>query len=219
MCDSAQNRDSSPADSGPGPAPRAAAGRCDDRARRLPVARAEHGGGGRGGRRRKARAVHGVFHPHRTGVGVVAARTSAWAGADPRRHARRPDRAGPTRAYAATVSAFLRVVLENPARWRLILTVPESAPREYRDDLRRARSAILAQTEQLAKAGIALDPRLADLDPCCSATPCCPSPKCSAGWRLTTRKPARVSGWRRTRLVRWSWCAASCRRPDRARCF
>ncbi len=57
------------------------------------------------------------------------------------------------------------MVLENPARWRLILTVPESAPREYRDDLRRARSAILAQTEQLAKAGIALDPRLADLDP------------------------------------------------------
>jgi AcrR family transcriptional regulator len=76
-----------------------------------------------------------------------------------------PTEPGPTGAYAATVSAFLRVVLENPARWRLILTVPESAPREYRDDLRRARSAILAQTEQLAKAGIALDPRLADLDP------------------------------------------------------
>lgn len=72
---------------------------------------------------------------------------------------------GPTGAYAATVSAFLRVVLENPARWRLILTVPDSAPREYRDDLRRARSSILAQAEQLAKAGIALDPRLADLDP------------------------------------------------------
>jgi len=72
---------------------------------------------------------------------------------------------GPTGAYAATVSAFLRVVLENPARWRLILTVPESAPREYRDDLRRARSAILAQAEQFAKAGIALEPQLADLDP------------------------------------------------------
>jgi AcrR family transcriptional regulator len=72
---------------------------------------------------------------------------------------------GPTGAYAATVSAFLRVVLENPARWRLILTMPDSAPREYRDDLRRARSAILAQAEQLAKAGIALDQRLAPLDP------------------------------------------------------
>jgi AcrR family transcriptional regulator len=72
---------------------------------------------------------------------------------------------GPTGAYAATISAFLRVVLENPARWRLILTVPDSAPREYRDDLRRARSSILAQAEELAKAGIALDPRLTDLDP------------------------------------------------------
>jgi AcrR family transcriptional regulator len=72
---------------------------------------------------------------------------------------------GPTSAYAATVSAFLGVVLENPTRWRLILTVPDSAPREYRDALRRARSSILAQAEQLAKAGIALEPRLGGLDP------------------------------------------------------
>jgi AcrR family transcriptional regulator len=72
---------------------------------------------------------------------------------------------GPTGAYAATVSAFLAVVLDNPARWRLILTVPDSAPREYRDDLRRARSSILAQAEQFAKAGIALEPRLEGLDP------------------------------------------------------
>jgi AcrR family transcriptional regulator len=72
---------------------------------------------------------------------------------------------GPTSAYAATVSAFLGVVLDNPARWRLILTVPDSAPREYRDDLRRARSSILAQAEQFAKAGIALEPRLEGLDP------------------------------------------------------
>ena len=72
---------------------------------------------------------------------------------------------GPTGTYAATVSAFLRVVVENPARWRLILTMPDSAPREYRGDLRRARSSILTQAEQLAKAGIALDPRLARLDP------------------------------------------------------
>jgi AcrR family transcriptional regulator len=72
---------------------------------------------------------------------------------------------GPTGAYAATVSAFLRVVLANPARWRLILTVPDSAPREYRDELRRARSSILAKAEQLAKAGMAVDPQLADLDP------------------------------------------------------
>src|ERR1700709_1121893 len=31
---------------------------------------------------------------------------------------------GPTDAYASTVSAFLQVVLDNPARWRLILTMP-----------------------------------------------------------------------------------------------
>jgi hypothetical protein len=42
--------------------------------------------------------------------------------------------------------------------------VPESAPREYRDDLRHARSSILAQAEQFAKAGIAMEPQLAKLD-------------------------------------------------------
>jgi AcrR family transcriptional regulator len=72
---------------------------------------------------------------------------------------------GPTGAYAATVSAFLGAVLANPTRWRLILTVPDTAPREYRDGLRTARSAILSQAEQLAKAGIALQPRLEGLDP------------------------------------------------------
>jgi AcrR family transcriptional regulator len=72
---------------------------------------------------------------------------------------------GPTGAYAATVSAFLHVVLENPIRWRLILTMPDSAPREYRDALRQARSSILAQAEELAKAGIALTPALTGLDP------------------------------------------------------
>ena len=72
---------------------------------------------------------------------------------------------GPTAAYAATVSAFLRVVLENPTRWRLILTMPDTAPREYRESLRQARSSIAAQAVGLAKAGIALQPRLAGLDP------------------------------------------------------
>lgn len=72
---------------------------------------------------------------------------------------------GPTGAYAATVSAFLQVVLENPTRWRLILTMPDSAPREYRGALRTARSSILAQAEELAKGGIALTPALAALDP------------------------------------------------------
>lgn len=72
---------------------------------------------------------------------------------------------GPPGAYAATVSAFLRAVLHNPTRWRLILTVPDSAPREYRELLRTARTAILSQAEELAKAGIALQPQLAALDP------------------------------------------------------
>ena len=71
---------------------------------------------------------------------------------------------GPTGAYAATVSAFLGAVLDDPTRWRLILTVPDSAPREYRDTLRTARSSIVAHAEELAKAGIALDPRLEGLD-------------------------------------------------------
>jgi AcrR family transcriptional regulator len=72
---------------------------------------------------------------------------------------------GATNAYAATVKAFLAAALDNPARWRLILTVPDSAPREYRDALRRGRSAIVLQAELLAKAGIALEPHLEGLDP------------------------------------------------------
>jgi AcrR family transcriptional regulator len=72
---------------------------------------------------------------------------------------------GATNAYAATVKAFLAAALDNPARWRLILTVPDSAPREYRHALRRARSSILLQAELLAKAGIALESHLEGLDP------------------------------------------------------
>jgi AcrR family transcriptional regulator len=72
---------------------------------------------------------------------------------------------GATNAYAATVKAFLAAALDDPARWRLILTVPDSAPREYRDALRRGRSAIVLQAELLAKAGIALEPHLEGLDP------------------------------------------------------
>jgi AcrR family transcriptional regulator len=73
--------------------------------------------------------------------------------------------AGPTEAYTATVSAFLRSVLENPTRWRLILTVPDSAPRDYRAAVRHARAQIVELAESFARAGIALDPRLANLDP------------------------------------------------------
>lgn len=70
----------------------------------------------------------------------------------------------PTAAYAATVQAFLTAVIEHPNRWRLVLTVPESAPREYRDSLRNARSAIVAQAEFLAGAARLVQPRLGDLD-------------------------------------------------------
>ena len=50
---------------------------------------------------------------------------------------------GPRDAYTATVTGFLRCVLENPTRWRLILTVPDSAPRDYRAAVRNARNQIL----------------------------------------------------------------------------
>lgn len=72
---------------------------------------------------------------------------------------------GPAAAYAGTVSAFVHVVLENPTRWRLILTAPDTAPGEYREHLRAARGAVLARAEVLARAGIELEPALAGLDP------------------------------------------------------
>ncbi|MCW2551285.1 MAG: transcriptional regulator, partial [Mycobacterium sp.] len=43
--------------------------------------------------------------------------------------------------------------------------VPDSAPREYREALRKARSSIVLQAELLAKAGIALESHLERLDP------------------------------------------------------
>ena len=72
---------------------------------------------------------------------------------------------GPADAYATSIRAFLQAVLANPTRWRLILTAPDSAPRAYRDSLRRTRSAILAQAEDLARTGTALMPQLAGVDP------------------------------------------------------
>lgn len=73
--------------------------------------------------------------------------------------------ARPADAYTATVTGFLRCVLENPARWRLILTVPDSAPRDFHAAVRNSRNEILTQIEHMAKAGIAVDPRLSALDP------------------------------------------------------
>ena len=71
----------------------------------------------------------------------------------------------PTEAYAATISAFLQAVYQNPTRWRLILTVPDSAPRDYREALRSARSVIVAESETLAGAAADMVPALAQLDP------------------------------------------------------
>lgn len=72
---------------------------------------------------------------------------------------------GPTASYTGTVTAFVSNVLDNPTRWRLILTTPENAPSEYHDLLRNARGAVLARAEELARAGIALEPKLRELDP------------------------------------------------------
>jgi AcrR family transcriptional regulator len=72
---------------------------------------------------------------------------------------------GPAEAYVASITAFLQATLANPTRWRLILTVPDCAPRAYRDSLRRTRSAILAQAEDLARAGTALMPQLVRVEP------------------------------------------------------
>jgi hypothetical protein len=96
------------------------------------------------------------------------------------------------------VSAFLAAVLDNPTRWRLILTVPDSAPRDYRDSLRTARSSILAQSEALANAGIALDPRLDGLDSSLLGHTMLRSPRCSVGWRSTTQRATPVRGSSRT---------------------
>ncbi|TJZ77991.1 TetR/AcrR family transcriptional regulator [Rhodococcus oryzae] len=72
---------------------------------------------------------------------------------------------GPAAAYAGTVSSFVRVVVANPTRWRLILTAPDQAPVEYQEHLRASRAAVLVKAEELARTGIALEPALAGLDP------------------------------------------------------
>lgn len=71
----------------------------------------------------------------------------------------------PTAAYAATISAFLQAVIDNPTRWRLILTMPDSAPHDYREALRNARSVMLTESETLARSGAVMMPEpLARLD-------------------------------------------------------
>lgn len=72
--------------------------------------------------------------------------------------------ADPVAAASETVAAFVGVVLENPTRWRLILTSPGSAPEEYRAALRDSRTGIFDQAEALVRMGSALDPRWAAMD-------------------------------------------------------
>ncbi|NHP16362.1 TetR/AcrR family transcriptional regulator [Rhodococcus sp. IC4_135] len=72
---------------------------------------------------------------------------------------------GPAASYTGTVGAFVDAVLENPTRWRLILTSVENAPSEYHGLLKLSRGAVFARAEELARAGIALEPKLEGLDP------------------------------------------------------
>jgi AcrR family transcriptional regulator len=72
--------------------------------------------------------------------------------------------AEPVAAASATVTAFLDVALENPTRWRLILTTPASAPDEYRAALRNSRTDIVEQAQALVRMGTALDPRWTAMD-------------------------------------------------------
>ncbi|MFI6866662.1 TetR/AcrR family transcriptional regulator [Nocardia sp. NPDC050406] len=72
--------------------------------------------------------------------------------------------ADPVLAASSTVAAFVGVVLENPTRWRLILTSPGSAPEEYRAALRDSRTGIFDQAEALIRMGSALDSRWAAID-------------------------------------------------------
>ncbi|WP_306356703.1 MULTISPECIES: TetR/AcrR family transcriptional regulator [unclassified Nocardia] len=72
--------------------------------------------------------------------------------------------ADPVLAASSTVAAFIGVVLEDPTRWRLILTSPGSAPEEYRAALRSSRTGIFDQAEALIRMGAALDSRWATID-------------------------------------------------------
>ena len=110
---------------------------------------------------------------------------------------------GPTGTYAATVSAFLRVVLDNPARWRLILTLPDSAPANtaLTCDARVRRSSRRPScwprpASRWTRDWPAWIPRF-------SATPCCRSPRCSADWRSTTPRPFRANASSSSRWRRW----------------
>src|SRR3546814_19816122 len=67
--------------------------------------------------------------------------------------------------WSSDVCSSDLAVLENPTRWRLILTSVENAPSEYHGLLKLSRGAVFARAEELARAGIALESKLEGLDP------------------------------------------------------
>ncbi|GAA3162202.1 TetR/AcrR family transcriptional regulator [Rhodococcus baikonurensis] len=71
---------------------------------------------------------------------------------------------GPAASYTGTVGAFVDAVLEPDA------LAPDSdvcreRPSEYHGLLKLSRGAVFARAEELARAGIALEPKLEGLDP------------------------------------------------------
>lgn len=88
---------------------------------------------------------------------------------------------GPTGAYTATIGAFLKAVLNNPTGWRLILTVPDSAP---------ATTATRCAAPAQPSCGSPRNSPVPGPPSCrswpvwirsCWATPCCRSPRCWDG--------------------------------------
>ncbi|MEU1431458.1 TetR/AcrR family transcriptional regulator [Nocardia sp. NPDC005746] len=72
--------------------------------------------------------------------------------------------ADPVVAASASVRAFVDVALDNPTRWRLLLSGPGNAPDEYREAIRSSRAGIFDQAEALVRMGLITDSRWAGID-------------------------------------------------------
>ncbi|KOV85576.1 hypothetical protein ADL03_14275 [Nocardia sp. NRRL S-836] len=70
----------------------------------------------------------------------------------------------PDDAFADAVRVFVLAVVECPDRWRLVLLPPEGTPHEFRAQVERVRSGVLAQVEELAAVGLRQLGGLDDLD-------------------------------------------------------
>lgn len=137
----------------------------------------------------------------RTGDRARAGTSTAWSGARGHPHTISPQsgRPGPARRRCRPFCG----ASWNPTRWRLILPCRTALRQTYRATMRSARSQIVAQAEELAKTGMTLDPRLAQLDPVLCWVTLCVTSKCWAGSRLTVRTaiPANASGSTRSRAM------------------